>query len=78
MDGKPNRERGDPEPLECGQTLNLRREMPGGPRAHLDIGWEVCGYTYKQSGKWLGYLLRNVQGRTTSASKFEAIDRVEG
>ena len=71
----PTREKGDPEPLQIGQRVSLRRQMPS--RAAEDHGWEVCGYTYRQSGKWLGYQLRNVQGRTTTASKAEAIDVVE-
>lgn len=69
----PELRRGDPVPLAIGTVLNLRREMPGGPRAELDQGWTVAGYTVKGSGKWLGYQLAK-GNRSTSCSKFEAVD----
>lgn len=78
MTGKPTPKKGEPEPFEVGQKLNLRRQMPDGPKAHLDQGWEVVGYTWRDGERWLGYELRNAQGETTSMSKYEAVDAEGG
>lgn len=70
----PKKKAGDPTALPIGAVIDLRREMPGGARAHLDIGWRVVGYTESGKGNWSGYELEAADGRRTVASKFEAFD----
>jgi hypothetical protein len=71
----PEKKPGDPDALILGSVINLRREMPDGPRAYLDLGWKVVGYTESGKGRWSGYELEAADGRRTQASKFEAFDQ---
>lgn len=71
----PPKKPGDPEALPIGTVVDLRREMPGGTRSHLDRSWKVVGYTESGRGKWSGYELEAADGRRTQASKFEAFDQ---
>lgn len=71
----PEKKPGDPEALPIGARIDLRREMPGGSREHLDKGWKVVGYTESWKHRWSGYELERIaDGATTSASKWEAFD----
>lgn len=63
----------DPEQLAVGTRVTLRRHMPS--QAHEDAGWTVTGYTTKSRGRWLGYELQRDDGRTTSASRFEVMEK---
>lgn len=71
----PHKKPGDPDALPIGAVIDMRREMPDGPRAHLDRGWKVVGYTESGKGSWSGYELEAADGRRTVASKFEAFDQ---
>lgn len=71
----PKKKAGDPPALPIDAVVDLRREMPGGSRAHLDRGWRVVGYTESGKGNWSGYELEAPDGRRTVASKFEAFDQ---
>lgn len=70
----PEKKPGDPEALPIGAVIDLRREMPDGARAHLDLDWKIVGYTESGKGRWSGYELQRADGATTVASKFEAFD----